>query len=544
MGNEKNDQVLDIVATVIEVEKATDSGIPQSNKLPEDPFRGMYDDGIIEPPFELSKLVQIPESSNILPQCIDAMETNIDGFGYILEPEEGVEKDKDGKWPPAIQKEYNKIKNFFEYCHPEESFTEIRRKTRKDIETVGFGFWELLENGKGELVGIEHLEAYTMRLTKLDKEPIEIKMNVKTEDNQFEQVPFMKRFRRYVQIREGQRVYFKEFGDPRIFGAKTGKELTEADITAGQPQATPVLFFRKYSPRTPYGIPRWIGTLISVLGSRQAEEVNFEYFENKSIPPLAILCSGRLAADTKTTIESYVQNNLKGKSNFHKILVIETTSEPNPMAPAGQRTGVEIKPLTDAQQKDALFINYDEKNQEKVASSFRLPGQYVGKTKDFNRATAEVATEVAEQQIFTPERDEFDFIINRRILPVIGAKNWKFKSLSATVDNSKDLTEMLKTFSSVAGLTVREVRQLIAEILNKPLKEIEGNPEWLDQPLEVFMKGKGQPVDGTTDPNAKDSNQQPGVKKPIAITKEAAQFLETLIEVKRMITDVESADIN
>jgi capsid portal protein len=172
------------------------------------------------------------------------METNIDGFGYILEPEEGVEKDKDGKWPPAIQKEYNKIKNFFEYCHPEESFTEIRRKTRKDIETVGFGFWELLENGKGELVGIEHLEAYTMRLTKLDKEPIEIKMNVKTEDNQFEQVPFMKRFRRYVQIREGQRVYFKEFGDPRIFGAKTGKELTEADITAGQPQATPVLFFR------------------------------------------------------------------------------------------------------------------------------------------------------------------------------------------------------------------------------------------------------------------------------------------------------------
>ena len=42
-----------------------------------------------------------------------------------------------------------------------------------------------------------------------------------------------------------------------------------------------------HSPRSPYGVPRWVGTLLSVLGSRQMEEVNYLYFENKSVPPMA-----------------------------------------------------------------------------------------------------------------------------------------------------------------------------------------------------------------------------------------------------------------
>ena len=51
--------------------------------------------------------------------------------------------------------------------------------------------------------------------------------------------------------------------------------------------ATEILHFRVHNPRSAYGVPRWIGNLLAVLGSRQAEEVNFLYFENKSVPPLA-----------------------------------------------------------------------------------------------------------------------------------------------------------------------------------------------------------------------------------------------------------------
>ena len=67
------------------------------------------------------------------------------------------------------------------------------------------------------------------------------------------------------------------------------KQIIEADPEDGP--ATELLHFALHSPRSPYGVPRWIGNLLSVLGSRQMEEVNYLYFSNKSVPPLALLAA-------------------------------------------------------------------------------------------------------------------------------------------------------------------------------------------------------------------------------------------------------------
>ena len=48
------------------------------------------------------------------------------------------------------------------------------------------------------------------------------------------------------------------------------------DLLATDPSdgpATEILHFRVQSPRSAYGVPRWVGNLLAVLGSRQAEEV-------------------------------------------------------------------------------------------------------------------------------------------------------------------------------------------------------------------------------------------------------------------------------
>jgi hypothetical protein len=58
-------------------------------------------------------------------------------------------------------------------------------------------------------------------------------------------------------------------------------------------------------PIFPYGIPRWIHQIPSVLGSRRAEEWNLGFFEQGGIPPMLIVVQGGEAADN---VEEAIKN--------------------------------------------------------------------------------------------------------------------------------------------------------------------------------------------------------------------------------------------
>ena len=238
-----------------------------------------------------------------------------------------------------------------------------------------------------------------------------------------------------------------------------------AALKAAKPDdgpATELLHFAIHSPRSPYGVPRWVGTLLSVLGSRQMEEVNFLYFENKSVPPMALLVSGgRISEASVPRIERFIEENLKGKANFHKILILEADGAGTG---DGGRAKIELRPLTDAQQQDALFQVYDERNIDKVGSAFRLPRLLRGESKDFNRATAESALRFAEDQVFQPERDEFDFLMNRKVLADMGLRFWRFRSQTPVTRDPERMTEMVERLVRVGVLTPEEGRLLAGDI--------------------------------------------------------------------------------
>ena len=383
--------------------KGKENELPVSQKMSNDPFDGYYGDGIIEPPYNLDWLVRLPEHSNMLGQCIEAMEMNIDGFGFTLEPAfEFPEGDK------AAEAERKTLLHFFEFCNAELPYSQLRRRVRRDLEVLGNGYWEVIRDGKGDIVWLEHIEGHTMRLTQLDREYTDVVYMIRDDDsNELQEYPSRKRFRRYVQIRDGKRVYFKEFGDPRLINARTGQVDNDAEIPA-----TEIIHFKLYCPYSPYGVPRWIGNWLAVEGSRQAEEVNYEYFENNTVPPMALLVSGTsLNDDAVSRIEDFINDEMKGRKSFNKMLIIEATPENDgPVMKAGVPT-VRFQNLSDAQQKDSLFDNYDRTNREKIRSSFRLPPIFVGLTSDYTRATARESREVAEEQVFGPERADHDFVI-------------------------------------------------------------------------------------------------------------------------------------
>ncbi|MFI5300994.1 MAG: phage portal protein, partial [Polyangiales bacterium] len=401
--------------------------------------------GALDPPYDPEALCVLFEHSNSLRQNVDAYATNIDGFGHRLEPAIDFDADDADRrvgeciylerlaardrgelgvdvvaepTPDEVKlrrlelvqlarAERARLTTFFESCSYEHSFVELRRRTRQDLEVTGNAYWEVIRNARGEIARLFYVPSYTMRLLPLDRDPIDVEEWVRVSPVTLERVTTRQRVRRYLQVQYAQRTYFKAFGDRRVVSRSTGEEFDSIEaLRAGRPHdgpATEILHFAIPSPRSPYGIPRWIGTLLAVLGSRQMEEVNFAYFSNKSVPPLALLVSGgKLSEASIPRIERFIEENIKGKDNFHKILILEAEGGGSAAVNDAARARIELRPLTEAQQHDALFARYDEANIDKVGSAFRLPRLLRGDSRDFNRSVAEAQLRFAEDQVFQP----------------------------------------------------------------------------------------------------------------------------------------------
>lgn len=492
----------------------------------------------IEPPYSPLQLAEVFENSSTLRPNVDSYVQNIDSNGSHLEPVIDLDGDdaseivmnamrlerldaidrglmvssvtptedevaeRMAQIENAMELERFRLEAFFSSCVVEESFVSLRRKTRQDLEVGGNGYWEILRDTRGRIVQFVYLPAHTMRLRALERELVDVVVPIRQSPITITHEHLRRRFRTLVQVTESAKaVYFKELGDPRVMSATTGKfyETTFA-MKAAEPsavEATEVLHFRIHSPRSAYGVPRWIGTLPSVLGTREAEEVNLLYFENKSVPPMAVLVSGgRLAQESVDKLRDFITTEIKGKGNFHKILVIEAEPTENSSGENTGRMRIELKPLTQAQQQDALFLKYDERNHDKVGFSFRLPRLLRGDVRDFNRATADAALEFAEAQVFGPERSEFDFLINRLVLSTLGTRYWTFRSNSVQIRDPKVVATMIADLTTANVLVPADARKLAGELVfNRRLPRIDA--DWPYQP--VMLTQVGIPMDPSAD---------------------------------------------
>lgn len=498
--------------------------MPASNVAAAEEESAFVSIGALPPPYDPATLCVLFEHSNSLRQNVDAYAANIESFGHRLEATIDFDQDdamdvlrdamaqegpNEGGWTGELTEEVvaeraqkmrvemrvekSKLNAFFESCSLDSSFSALRRRTRQDVEVIGNGYWEVLRNAEGRIAQFVYIPGFTMRLLSLGSELVECVQYVRSSEIGYDEVTTRKRFRRFVQLFETKMVYFKEYGDPRVLSKKTGRfvssvaELAKADPTDGP--ASEVLHFKVHSSRSPYGVPRWIGNLLAVLGSRQAEEVNYLYFDNKGVPPLALLVSGgRVTEDCVKRLEDFIETQIKGKRNFHKILVLDAEAAGGSDFPGtAGRMKIDIKPLTGAQHSDALFQNYDQRNMDKVGQAFRLPRLLRGDASEYNRATAEASLVFAESQVFAPEREDFDFMMNRYVLADLDVRYWRFRSNAPTLRAAAELAPVIAQLVTANVLTPEEGRQLSEGVFNRDFRKI--HEDWVTRPVTLTLAG-------------------------------------------------------
>lgn len=517
-----------------DVEKASSAmPIGTSNVIQPEASERLYTmAGAIEPPYSLDALNNLFEHSNALRQNIDAYVTNIDSFGHRFVPVidfDAADADQriadaiydrrlrdlaNPQTPPPtgslrptpeevqeekrhlteeMRREKRRLERFFDFCGEQESWVTMRRWVRQDLELLGNAYLEVLRNGAGEIAQFTYVAGYTVRITQVSLESTPVTTSRKISEFDYEDVTVERKLRRFVQVVEGRIAFFKEMGDPRVMSRNNGEIFPSvAALLEHDPNdapATELMHFKIHSGRSVYGIPRWMGSLLSVLGSRQAEEVNSLYFDNKGVPPLAVLVSGgRLAPSTVARLEAHITNEIKGRRNFHKILILEAESQAGAIdASSGGSTRIDMKPLNAAQHDDGLFMKYDERNIDKVGMTFRLPRILRGDVNDVNRSSAEAALTFAEEQVFGPERSTFDFTVNRRILSDLRIRFWTFKSNGPALRDPKELADIIATLVEKGVLTPGEARDFCEGVFDKPLREI--NESWTEQPISLTLAG-------------------------------------------------------
>jgi len=431
----------------------------------EDTFLNSYTTQVIQPQISPDIYYSLVEQNNALNQCVSAMEVNIDGTGFDIvrtDGEEMTEQDEKALVP---------VKEFLMEVAPTISFITLRRQLRRQLEISGYGCIEVIRNPKDEIIFMRTLESKTIRLMKLGNAVPTQKTLIRGGTEM--KLQTLTRERRYVQLVNRKKIYFKDFGSTRDLAKDTGTFLEDAGKRLPfEDRASEIIYLTVHrSAVSPYGVPRWLNNLPSVVGSRSAEELNLEYFAAGGIPPLMVFISGGAMAETA---RKQLEGLLAGKARNKLKGIVADIQSTSGTIDKGGGVRVDVETFGSDRQQDSMFENYDDRCEKRVRASFRLPPLFVGKADDYSYASVFASYTLAEAQVFAPERMEFDEAFNNTVMKEVTKGKYRIKSKPLTVADAETNLNTLRTAMNAGAITKKSLIEnlnLVGSVEVKPLEK-------------------------------------------------------------------------
>lgn len=446
-----------------------------------DPFSTYYSANLlVEPPYAFSSLSKIYEDSDVLQECIDAMIQNIDGFGYQLQFKGDDLKESS---LPEAQKSKLRAKSFFDGVNDTQSMLTIRKAMRQDLEEFGNGAFEVVRNRMGMIQLLFHMPFKQLRISSVDPDPVEVPITV-TRDGKPISFPVKKQFRKFAQISTttGQELrWFKSFGDPRTLDATTGKFIMKGDEPPAI-VASEILHFRYPIGHSVYGIPRWMGIVLDIIGRRSSQFVNYDLFENQGIAPMVVMVSGGTLTDDSLEELEILMRSMRGVEKWNRVWLLEANPESQGLDDKGNAK-IELKNMSDYRKEDQMFSKYLEDTEKTIRHRYRLPDLFVGQSESFTHATAKSAKEIAEEQVFIPERSDFDEIVDKLLMPQIGVTDWSYISKGPQIVGSEEISSGVNAFAASAAFTINHSIEMANKAFGLQMSQFEA--PWADYPWPI-----------------------------------------------------------
>lgn len=421
---------------------------------------------ILEPSYHPAVLELLVQHNSSLLPLVQAMEINVAGTGWevVADETQAAGDDADEEGDDAIQRQVDALSAFFREPWPGESWTTIRRKMRVDLHSGGNAYLEVLRDEAGAVAMARPVDHKLVRLVRLDEPTLaekvvvrggrEVKVKVWVRERRYAQqvgggatLPRMAHSANGAQdgaqstldsgrLLGGQGIrvnYFREFGSSRQLDRFTGQWAQPGEEIPPERRASELIHLvDQKDPRGPYGVPRWVCVMPSVLGMRRAEEQNLAFFRSGGIPPLLILIlGGFLGERAKDELNALL--NGQNPSSKHQAAIMEVASSGR--MDQANKIDVRVEQFGGARTDDAMFMGYDERCAQRIREAFRLPPLYLGDVTAHNYATSRSSVLLAEAQVFSPERAEEDEQLSQRLLRALpGSEGFTFRSLAIVMD--------------------------------------------------------------------------------------------------------------
>lgn len=505
----------------------------------EDQFATFYSSNqLAVPPYAFPRLYTIYEESDILQACVEAMKQNVDGFGYSLNflGDDLGERDN-----PQVQKEFVTLSDFFDRINEGQSFTSARKDFREDYEVLGIGGFECVRNKKKELNLMYYAPFRNIRISSQLTEPVDVDYKLRR-GGEIVPIKIKRRFRRFAQISNtthNKIRWFKQLGDPRVMNYETGKfeETTKK-------RATEIFAIKHSFGGMLYGMPRWICCVLDVIGRRSASFVNYDMFNNQGIPPILIsLIGGSMTEESVEALRDMILG-LRGLQEWNKIAVIEIEPETVGLDDRG-KADLKIHDLANIRKEDLMFGEYRKGAANDVRQRFRLPPVYSGGTSDYTYASARVSQTVAEEQIFIPERVEFDEDIDISIIwNEFGIYKWKFHSKGPQIVGSKEISSGIGAFTRAGALSVNNGIDLINRSFGMTISK--RKEPWAELPVVLLTKwvekGGQLPEFGEIGTVPDDAGNPVNFDPENISDDDKANILKTISEIGKLLESVPETD--
>lgn len=397
------------------LQKAQEEG---KSKQLEPTQKWMTQNGLVPPPYSPMSFLSLYESNSIFWRCVNQLAIDSAGLGWSLQ----LKEDKKDN-----QADLDKLHEFLNHPNSDDSFRSILKQLLIDWGTIGWFGLEVARNNKQDIAEIYHVPAHTLRVHKSKK--------------------------KFCQIRNNKKAWFKKFGETQNISAKTGKEIAGRS----RDKANELIYYKNYYPKSDfYGVPNIISAIGDIMGLIGLRDYNLAFFENFGVPAALIVLEGDWETGSEKKVSDFLNKELKGSSQAHRSLVV---TQPDKCKFNYQKLGVEVK--------EASFKLYEKTRQEDILIAYSMPPERVGirVVGKLGGNVAEEATKVYVQSVVEPLQLDLEEIINTQLLQ---SEFYRFKFNDIDTRDLIALSERLAKEIGVAMKTPNEARN---ELGMKPYLE-------------------------------------------------------------------------